>query len=136
MSNTGSKDTGNILGSLSQFGGKKGLNLQANWREFFEGEELDKAYQIVEVEQRDETDQESIGEESMGSNSNPSEDNFDEEEVYQNIYGLKNPEQYLEIRKAKEQEFIEKVNSETVTQQNLLQNITNVKTQEVKADKS
>jgi hypothetical protein len=44
------------------------------------------------VEQRDETDQESIGEESMGSNSNPSEDNFDEEEVYQNIYGLKNPE--------------------------------------------
>ena len=120
MSNTGSKDTGNILGSLSQFGGKRGLNLQANWREFFEGEELDKAYQIVEVEQRDETDQESIGEESMGSNSNPSEDNFDEEEVYQNIYGLKNPEQYLEIRKAKEQEFIEKVNSETVTQQNLL----------------
>jgi len=92
MSNTGSKDTGNILGSLSQFGGKKGLGLQANWREFFEGDELDKAYQIVEVEQRDETDQESLGEESMGSNSNPSEDNFDEEEVYQNIYGLKNPE--------------------------------------------
>ena len=27
-----------------------------DWREYFEGEELDKAYQIVEVEQRDETD--------------------------------------------------------------------------------
>jgi hypothetical protein len=24
----------------------------------------------------------------MGSNSNPSEDNFDEEEVYRNVYGV------------------------------------------------
>jgi hypothetical protein len=38
----------------------------------------------VEVEQRDETDSNSG--ESMGSNSNPSEDNFDEEEVYKNVY--------------------------------------------------
>ena len=62
----------------------------------------------------------------MGSNSNPSEDNFDEEEVYQNIYGLKNPEQYLEIKKAKEQEFKEKI----MTQQNLLYSIGNTKTQD------
>jgi hypothetical protein len=68
----------------------------------------------------------------MGSNSNPSEDNFDEEEVYQNIYGLKNPEQYLEIKKAKEQEFIVEVKSKekTVTQQNLLYSIGNTKTQD------
>jgi hypothetical protein len=26
----------------------------------------------------------------MGSNSNPSEDNFDEEEVYRDVYGVKN----------------------------------------------
>ena len=92
MSNTNSKDTGNIMGSLSQFGGKKNVNLKADWREYFQDEELDKAYQIVEVEQRDETDHESLGDESMGSNSNPSEDNFDEEEGYRNVYGVKNPE--------------------------------------------
>jgi len=26
----------------------------------------------------------------MGSNSNPSEDNLDEEEVYRNVFGVKN----------------------------------------------
>ena len=74
----------------------------------------------------------------MGSNSNPSEDNFDEEEVYQNIYGLKNPEQYLEFKKAKEQEFIVEVQSKDkpLTQQKLLQNISNLKPQEDKNDKS
>jgi hypothetical protein len=78
---SGSLDTGltSLLGN-----GKK-----ADWREYFEDAELDKAYQIVEVEQRDETDAES--ETSMGSNSNPSEDNFDEEEVYRKVYGVKNP---------------------------------------------
>jgi hypothetical protein len=60
---------------------------------------LDKAYQIVEVEQRDETDNEAS---SDGSNSNPSEDNFDEEEVYRNVYGFKNPEEIIEKRKAVE----------------------------------
>jgi hypothetical protein len=130
MSNTNSKDTGNIMGSLSQFGGKKNLNLKADWREYFEGEELDKAYQIVEVEQRDETDRESLSDESMGSNSNPSEDNFDEEEVYRNVYGVPNPEQILETRKAKEQEFIEKVQLDVLSQQNLLSNISNVRADE------
>lgn len=38
----------------------------------------------------------------MGSNSNPSEDNFDEEEVYRNVYGLSNPSHLIEKRKAKE----------------------------------
>ena len=28
---------------------------------------------------------------SMGSNSDPSEDNLDEEEIYQNVYGVKDP---------------------------------------------
>jgi hypothetical protein len=28
----------------------------------------------------------------MGSNSDPSEDNFDEEAVYRDLYGLKNPD--------------------------------------------
>jgi hypothetical protein len=91
------------------------MNIKPDWREFFEGDELDKAYQIVEVEQRDVTDRESVSDESMGSNSNPSEDNFDEEEVYRNVYGVKNPEEILEIRKAKEQEFFEKVQSDVLS---------------------
>jgi len=45
----------------------------------------------VEVEQRDETDNDDEGEASMGSNSDPSEDNLDAEEVYRDVYGLKNP---------------------------------------------
>ena len=65
------------------------------WRDFFEGEELDRAYQIVEVEQRDESDGE---EESMGSDSNPSEDNLDEEEVYRDVYGMSNVHYVLEAR--------------------------------------
>jgi hypothetical protein len=62
------------------------------------------------VEQRDETDSEDSA--SMGSNSNPSEDNFDEEEVYRNVYGVSDPIQILEKRKIMQQEFIEKVTQE------------------------
>lgn len=100
-----SQDTGN----LSIFGGKNFARPKADWREFFEEQELDKAYQIVEVEQRDETDAGS-SDEDMGSNSDPSEDNLDQEEVYRELYGIKNPEVFIETKKKAEQEFIEKVN--------------------------
>ena len=62
----------------------------------------------MEVEQRDETDNES-DDVSMGSNSNPSEDNLDEEDVYKNVYGLNNAKEFMESRKIKEAEFIEKL---------------------------
>jgi hypothetical protein len=32
----------------------------------------------------------------MGSNSNPSKDNLDEEEVYRNVFGVKNPHDLIE----------------------------------------
>ena len=51
----------------------------------------------------------------MGSNSNPSEDNLDEEDVYKNIYGLNNAEEFMESRKIKEAEFIEKLEMENQT---------------------
>ncbi len=82
--------------------------MKLNWRDFFDGEELDKAYQIVEVEQRDESDSEN-SEKLMGSNSNPSEDNLDEEEVYINVFGVQNTYDMLEQKKLIEQQFIEKV---------------------------
>lgn len=77
-----------------------------NWREYFEGEELDKAYQIVEVEQRDETDKEV---ESMGSDSNPSEDNYEAEELYKGLFRLENAEMRMEQRLKKETEFARQV---------------------------
>lgn len=72
---------------------------QLDWRTYFKDEELDKAYQIVEVEQRDETDNNSDC--SMGSNSNPSEDNLDEELMYEEIYKIKNFGEKIKNRKQK-----------------------------------
>ena len=81
------------------------------WRNFFEEDELNRAYQIVEVEQRDETDND-CSNESMGSNSDPSEDNFDEDEVYRKVYKVDNHEELIGAKKQKEQEFIEKVQAD------------------------
>ena len=78
------------------------------WRNLFEEDELNRAYQIIEVEQRDETDND-CSNESMGSNSDPSEDNFDEDDMYRNVYKLDNPEEIIEAKKQREQEFIQKV---------------------------
>lgn len=66
-----------------------------DWREYFKCEELDKAYHIVEVEKRDESENVS----SDGSNSNPSDDNFEAEEVYRDVYGIVNPEIIIENKK-------------------------------------
>lgn len=83
--------------NLSIFGGKGFNRPKLNWREFFNEIELDKAYQIVEVEQRDETD--SQKQFSMGSDSDPSDDNLDVEEIYEDVYGIKNPGELLKTRK-------------------------------------
>ena len=48
----------------------------------------------------------------MGSNSNPSEDNLDEEDVYRNLFGVQDPHDMIEQKKLKEQQFIEKVQKE------------------------
>ena len=104
-SNT-SVDTGN---NLSIFGGKGFQRPRLDWREFFNDQELETAYQIVEVEQRDETDH---GSSDDGSNSDPSDDNLDAEDVFRNVYGVKNPEVMIEVRKKKELEFKEDVQTQ------------------------
>lgn len=71
------------------------------------------------MEQRDETDNE-CSKESMGSNSDPSEDNFDDDEVYRKVYKLENAEEMIEAKKQKEQEFIEKVVNTEQTGQDAL----------------
>lgn len=106
---------GNITGNKSGiFGQLNKEPFKMEWRNFFEEDELNRAYQIVEVEQRDETDND-CSNESMGSNSDPSEDNFDEDDVYRKVYKVDNPEELIEAKKQKEQEFIEKVQADQIT---------------------
>ena len=52
--------------------------------------------------------------------TDPSEDNFDAEEVYRDVYGLKNPQEIINKRKIKEQEFIEKIQNEEATEMELV----------------
>jgi hypothetical protein len=49
----------------------------------------------------------------MGSNSNPSEDNLEEEEMYEKIYGIKNPSLYLQSRKKKIEQYVLKLQGAT-----------------------
>lgn len=53
-----------------------------DWRAYFHEEELETAFQAVEIEKRDIPEEDS----SCGSNSNPSEDNFDPDEIYEKVY--------------------------------------------------
>ena len=77
------------------------------WRNNFMEIKLNWAYQIIEVEQRDETVNDcSNG--YMDSNNDPSEDNFDEDDMYRNVYKLYNPEEIIEAKKKRKQEFIKK----------------------------
>ena len=68
------ESTGNMTGGGNRsgmFGQLRKDPMRLEWRNFFEEDELNRAYQIVEVEQRDQTDNE-CSYDSMGSNSNPS----------------------------------------------------------------
>lgn len=56
----------------------------------------------MEVEQRDESD----NSESMGSESNPSEDNLEEEEIYEKVYGIRNPQLLIQTRQKKYEQFV------------------------------
>ena len=49
---TKSQDTGDVLKSINVFGHQQtqAFKPKMDWREYFQGDELDKAYQIVEVE--------------------------------------------------------------------------------------
>ena len=59
--------------------------MSRDWRTYFQQEELEKAFQVVEIEQRDIPEENSSDE---GSCSNPSEGNFDTGEIYENVYCL------------------------------------------------
>ena len=73
--------------------------MSRDWRHFFEENELDKAFQRVEIEQRE------ISEEgtSAGSTSNPSDDNLDQDELAENVYNLEDDKHKLLVLQRKEQ---------------------------------
>lgn len=60
-------------------------NISRDWRAYFNPDELDNAFQIVEVENRDIPEENS---EDGGSNSDPSDDNLDPDELIEKVYQL------------------------------------------------
>lgn len=87
-----SKDT--LSGSNFEHLSSRRLELMSrDWRHFFEENELDKAFQRVEIEQRE------ISEEgtSAGSTSNPSDDNLDQDELAENVYNLEEKKHKLQL---------------------------------------
>ena len=73
--------------------------MNRDWRHFFEETELDKAFQRVEIEQRE------ISEEgtSAGSTSNPSDDNLDDDDLV-DLYNVQEDKKKQQILTKKEQE--------------------------------
>lgn len=59
--------------------------MSRDWRNYFNPDELDKAFQAVEIENRDIPEEAS---EDGGSNSDPSDDNLDQDEIYEKVYEL------------------------------------------------
>lgn len=59
-----------------------------SWRQYFKDQELEEAYQHVEVDKLDDP----LDSSSEGSSENPSEDNFDIKEMYEKIYEITNLE--------------------------------------------
>ena len=54
--------------------------ISRDWRAYFNQDELEKAFQAVEIENRDIPEEAS---EDGGSNSDPSDDNLEEDEIYE-----------------------------------------------------
>lgn len=67
--------------------------MNRDWRHFFEETELDKAFQRVEIEQREISEEGS----SAGSTSDASGDNLDENELAEN-YNLEDKKLQLQIQ--------------------------------------
>lgn len=92
-----SKDT--LSGSnLERMSSRRLELMHRDWRHYFQETELDNAYHIVEVQQRE------ISEEgtSAGSTSNPSGDNLDEDELADRVYNIPSEKKLKLIEEKKE----------------------------------
>ena len=72
-------------GTMSRISTRRVELVRRDWRAYFGQEELDTAFQVVEIEKRDIPEEHSS---DAGSNSDPSDDNFDENEIYEKVYQL------------------------------------------------
>ena len=78
-----SKDT--LSGSNFEHLSTRRLELMnRDWRQYFQENELDNAFQKVEIERRDISEEGS----SAASTSNPSDDNLEPEEIYNKVYSI------------------------------------------------
>ena len=59
--------------------------MSRDWRSYFNQDELEKAFQVVEIQNEDIPEEDSQDE---GSDSNPSDDNLSEAEIYEKVYEL------------------------------------------------
>ena len=59
--------------------------LSRDWRSYFNQDELEKAFQVVEIQNEDIPEEDS---QDIGSDSNPSDDNLSEAEIYEKVYEL------------------------------------------------
>ena len=78
-----SKDTLSCS-NLERMSSRRVNLLTRDWRLYFQQKELDQAFQVVEIEKREISEEGSSAE----SASNPSEDNLDQEEIYEKVYKL------------------------------------------------
>ena len=93
-----SKDT--LSGSNFEHMSSRRLELMnRDWRQYFQENELDNAFQKVEIERRDISEEGS----SAASTSNPSDDNLEPEEIYGKVYSLPPEKTNKIIEKKKEQ---------------------------------
>lgn len=59
--------------------------MSRDWRSYFNQDELEKAFQVVEIQNEDIPEEDS---QDIGSDSNPSDDNLSEAEIYEKVYEL------------------------------------------------
>eukprot|EP00347_Sterkiella_histriomuscorum_P022485 403338316 len=79
-----------------------------NWRQYFQQQELEEAFQKVEVEKIDDPEEQI----SDGSSSNPSIDNLDMSEIYEKIYNLKPTKVFIQAREEANMKFMEEINNQ------------------------
>ena len=93
-----SKDT--LSGSNFEHLSTRRLELMnRDWRQYFQENELDNAFQKVEIERRDISEEGS----SAASTSNPSDDNLEPEEIYNKVYSIPPDKASKIVEKKKEQ---------------------------------
>lgn len=93
-----SKDTLSRGSNMEHLSTRRQELINRDWRHYFQETELDNAFQKVEIECRDISEEGS----SAASTSNPSDDNLEPEEIYKKVYSI-SPEKANKIVEKKKE---------------------------------